>query len=99
MSAVIGFVLGLVVGYIGAYLQHNDERRAELIPIPVYFDETPQTFYCGAASCGSGLRSVRRYVDVCLSRLISSGLRCLGRLALPRLAEWRTCKLRRSRTW
>ena len=28
------------------------ERKAELVPIPVYFDETPQTFNCGAASCG-----------------------------------------------
>ena len=28
------------------------KRRAELIPIPVYFDETPQTFNCGVASCG-----------------------------------------------
>ena len=28
------------------------ERTAELVPIPVYFDETPQTFNCGAASCG-----------------------------------------------
>ena len=28
------------------------EREAELIPIPVYFDETPQIFNCGAASCG-----------------------------------------------
>jgi len=33
MSAVIGFILGLVVGYIGAYLQHNPERRAELIAL------------------------------------------------------------------
>jgi gamma-glutamyltranspeptidase / glutathione hydrolase len=28
------------------------KRKAELIPIPVYFDETPQTFNCGVASCG-----------------------------------------------
>ncbi len=28
------------------------ERRAELVPIDVYFDEVPQTFNVGAASCG-----------------------------------------------
>src|SRR3954468_21162566 len=28
------------------------ERTAELDPISVYFDETPQIFNCGAASCG-----------------------------------------------
>ena len=28
------------------------ERRAELEPVDVYFDQTPQTFYIGAASCG-----------------------------------------------
>jgi len=28
------------------------ERRAELVPIEVYFDEVPQTFNVGAASCG-----------------------------------------------
>src|SRR3954447_9737191 len=41
------------------------ERQAELIPIPVYFDETPQIFNCGAASCGvpgnpAGLEHVHR---------------------------------------
>src|SRR4029453_7998013 len=28
------------------------ERSAELVPVPVYFDDTPQTFNVGAASCG-----------------------------------------------
>src|SRR5712691_1888494 len=28
------------------------ERRVELVPIEVYFDEVPQTFNVGAASCG-----------------------------------------------
>jgi gamma-glutamyltranspeptidase / glutathione hydrolase len=28
------------------------ERRSELVPIDVYFEETPQTFNIGAASCG-----------------------------------------------
>src|SRR4051812_2654662 len=43
------------------------ERKAELIPIPVYFDQTPQIFNCGAASCGvpgtaAGLEQVHRRV-------------------------------------
>jgi uncharacterized protein involved in exopolysaccharide biosynthesis len=33
MSVIIGFIAGLAVGYIGAYLQHNAERRAELIAL------------------------------------------------------------------
>ena len=50
------------------------ERRAELIPIPVYFDETPQTFNCGVASCGvpgtaAGLEHVwRRFGSIPLAR-------------------------------
>src|SRR3982751_4494726 len=41
------------------------ERAAELLPIPVYFDETPQIFNCGAASCGvpgnpAGIEQVHR---------------------------------------
>jgi gamma-glutamyltranspeptidase / glutathione hydrolase len=60
------------------------ERRAELIPIPVYFDETPQTFNCGVASCGvpgnpAGLEHLwRRFGSVPLSRLAEPGIR-LGR--------------------
>src|SRR6478609_11853194 len=34
-------------------LDHGTERRAELVPVPVHFDEeTVQTFYVGPASCG-----------------------------------------------
>jgi hypothetical protein len=33
MSYVVIFVAGLAVGYVGAYLQHNAERRAELIAL------------------------------------------------------------------
>jgi gamma-glutamyltranspeptidase / glutathione hydrolase len=60
------------------------EREAELIPIPVYFDETPQIFNCGAASCGvpgnpAGLEHVhRRFGSVPLPRLAEPGIE-LGR--------------------
>ena len=68
------------------------ERRAELIPIPVCFDETPQTFYCGAASCGVpgtaiGLEHVwRRFGRVPLGRLAEPGIR-LGREGVTLTAE------------
>src|SRR5437763_2405025 len=42
----------LVDFFVAAGGADGIERRAELLPIPVYFDETPQTFNCGAASCG-----------------------------------------------
>jgi gamma-glutamyltranspeptidase / glutathione hydrolase len=67
------------------------ERRAELIPIPVYFDETPQIFNCGAASCGvpgnpAGLEHVhRRFGSVPLTRLAEPGIE-LGRRGV-RLTE------------
>jgi gamma-glutamyltranspeptidase / glutathione hydrolase len=60
------------------------ERRAELVPIPVYFDETPQTFNCGAASCGVpgnpvGIEQMHeRFGSVPMSRLAEPGIR-LGR--------------------
>jgi gamma-glutamyltranspeptidase/glutathione hydrolase len=53
------------------------ERRAELVPIPVYFSpESPQVFNVGAASCGvpgaaAGLaEALRRYGSVPLSDLV-----------------------------
>jgi len=60
------------------------ERKAELIPIPVYFDETPQTFNCGAASCGvpgnpAGIEHVwERFGSVPLERLAGPGIK-IGR--------------------
>src|SRR3954463_4361783 len=60
------------------------ERQAELIPIPVYFDETPQIFNCGAASCGvpgnpAGLEHVwKRWGSLPLARLAEPGIE-LGR--------------------
>jgi len=52
------------------------ERRAELEPIDVYFDQTPQTFYVGAASCGvpgtaAGLdHALRRFGTAPLGELV-----------------------------
>jgi gamma-glutamyltranspeptidase / glutathione hydrolase len=60
------------------------ERQAELIPIPVYFDGTPQIFNCGAASCGvpgnpAGLEQIhRRFGSVPIARLAEPGIE-LGR--------------------
>jgi gamma-glutamyltranspeptidase / glutathione hydrolase len=60
------------------------ERKAELIPIPVYFDETPQIFNCGAASCGvpgnpAGIERMHgRFGSMPLARLADPGI-ALGR--------------------
>jgi len=60
------------------------ERKADLIPIPVYFDGTPQIFNCGAASCGvpgnpAGIEQVhRRFGSVPMTRLAEPGIE-LGR--------------------
>ncbi len=57
------------------------ERGAELVPVPVYFDETPQTFNVGAPSCGvpgnpAGLeRAVERFGSMPISDLIVDGVR------------------------
>ena len=67
------------------------ERKAELIPIPVYFDQTPQIFNCGAASCGvpgnaAGLEHVhRRFGSMPIARLAEPGIE-LGRKGV-RLTE------------
>jgi gamma-glutamyltranspeptidase / glutathione hydrolase len=71
------------------------ERTAELVPIPVYFDETPQIFNCGAASCGvpgtaAGLEHVwRRFGSLPLERLAEPGIE-LGRegVTLTKAAEY-----------
>jgi gamma-glutamyltranspeptidase/glutathione hydrolase len=71
------------------------ERTAELVPIPVYFDETPQIFNCGAASCGvpgtaAGLEHVwRRFGSLPLERLAEPGIK-LGRegVTLTKAAEY-----------
>jgi gamma-glutamyltranspeptidase/glutathione hydrolase len=71
------------------------ERRAELVPISVFFDETPQIFNTGAASCGvpgnpAGIEYVhRRFGSVPLSRLCEPGIN-LGRqgVRLTRATEY-----------
>jgi gamma-glutamyltranspeptidase / glutathione hydrolase len=56
------------------------ERQAELVPVDVYFDETPQTFNVGAASCGvpgtaAGLAHVLgRYGTVALGELVKPAI-------------------------
>src|SRR5262245_30999564 len=63
------------------------EHTAELIPIPVYFDGTPQIFNCGAASCGvpgnpAGIEHVhRRFGSVPMERLAEPGV-ALGRMGV-----------------
>ncbi len=42
----------LIDFFVAAPGKDGTERGAELVPVPVYFDETPQTFNVGAASCG-----------------------------------------------
>ena len=81
--------------FVAAGGADGTERKAELIPIPVYFDETPQTFNCGAASCGvpgnpAGIEHVwERFGSVPLSRLAAPGIR-LGRegVTLTKAAEY-----------
>jgi gamma-glutamyltranspeptidase / glutathione hydrolase len=56
------------------------ERRAELEPVDVYFDETPQTFNVGAASCGvpgtaAGLtRALERFGTAPLGDLVKPAI-------------------------
>lgn len=74
----------LVDFFVAAGGADGVERGSELVPIPVYFDETPQTFSCGAASCGvpgnpAGLEHVtRRFGSMPRSRLAEPGIK-LGR--------------------
>jgi gamma-glutamyltranspeptidase / glutathione hydrolase len=60
----------------------GDERRAELVPVPVYFTpESPQVFHIGAASCGvpgtpAGLEAaLRRFGSVPLAELTARAAR------------------------
>jgi gamma-glutamyltranspeptidase / glutathione hydrolase len=74
----------LVDFFVAAGGADGIERTAELVPIPVYFDETPQIFSCGAASCGvpgnpAGLEHVHsRFGSLPLARLAEPGIE-LGR--------------------
>ena len=85
----------LVDFFVAAGGADGVEREAELIPIPVYFDETPQTFNCGAASCGvpgtaAGLEHIhQRFASLPMSRLAQPGIK-LGRegVTLTKEAEY-----------
>jgi gamma-glutamyltranspeptidase/glutathione hydrolase len=74
----------LVDFFVAAGGADGAERTAELVPIPVYFDETPQIFNCGVASCGvpgnpAGLEHVwERFGSVPMKRLAEPGIE-LGR--------------------
>ena len=76
---------GVVVDFfVGAGGSDGFERSEELVPVPVYFDETSQTFNAGAASCGvpgnaAGLAlAAERYGSMPLSELAKPGI-ALGR--------------------
>ena len=70
----------LVDFFVAAGGADGTERGAELVPIPVYFDETPQTFNVGAASCGvpgnpAGLEHAhQRFGSLPLSELVGAGV-------------------------
>jgi gamma-glutamyltranspeptidase/glutathione hydrolase len=52
--------------------QEGDGRRAELVPVSVVFDETPQVFNIGAASCG--VPGTPAGLDAALSRFGSMSM-------------------------
>ena len=91
----------LVDFFVAAGGADGIERRSELVPIPVYFDETPQTFNCGAASCGvpgnpAGLEhATRRFGSMSLSRLAEPGIK-LGREGVRLTAAGRPAQVKRS---
>jgi gamma-glutamyltranspeptidase/glutathione hydrolase len=85
----------LIDFFVAAGGEDGAKRTAELVPIPVYFDGTPQTFNCGAASCGvpgnpAGLEHVwKRFGSLPLDRLAEPGI-ALGRegVTLTKGAEY-----------
>src|SRR3954453_24095319 len=78
----------LIDFFVAAGGADQAERTAELVPINVYFDEPPQIFNGGAASCGvlgnpAGLEDVwKRFGSVPLERLAQPGIE-LGREGAP----------------
>src|SRR5829696_1536984 len=79
----------LIDFFVAAPGRDGIERRAELVPVPVYFDaETTQTFYVGPASCGvpgtaAGLeQALRDYGSAALADLVGPGVR-LAREGAP----------------
>jgi gamma-glutamyltranspeptidase / glutathione hydrolase len=83
----------LIDFFVAAPGKDGAERSAELVPVPVYFDEeTVQTFYVGPASCGVpgtavGLeRALRRFGSAPLADLTAPAAR-LAREGAPVNAE------------
>lgn len=83
----------LIDFFVAAPGKDGIERRAELVGVPVHFDEeTIQTFYVGPASCGvpgtaAGLaRALERFGSVPLGELTGPGIR-LAREGAPVNAE------------
>ncbi len=79
----------LVDFFVAAPGRDGIERRAELVPVPVHFDEeTTQTFFVGPASCGvpgtaAGLVHVLgRFGSAPLADLVGAGIR-LAREGAP----------------
>ena len=83
----------LIDFFVAAPGRDGIERRAELVPVPVHFDEeTVQTFYVGPASCGvpgtaAGIeQALGRFGSVPLSDLAGPAVR-LAREGAPVNAE------------
>ncbi len=79
----------LIDFFVAAPGRDGIERRAELVPVPVHFDEeTTQTFFVGPASCGvpgtaAGLVHVlERFGSAPLADLVGAGIR-LAREGAP----------------
>ncbi len=71
----------LIDFFVAAPGLDKTERRAELVPVPVHFDEeTVQTFYVGPASCGvpgtaAGLElALKRFGSAPLAELVKPGI-------------------------
>ena len=70
----------LIDFFVAAPGSEGRERAEELVPIQVYFDETPQTFNVGSASCGvpgtaAGLAlAAERFGTMPISDLIGPGV-------------------------
>ena len=77
-----GSATTLIDFFVAAPGKDGIERRAELVPVPVHFDEeTVQTFYVGPASCGvpgtaAGLeQALGRFGSASLGDLVGPGAR------------------------
>jgi gamma-glutamyltranspeptidase/glutathione hydrolase len=82
----------LIDFFVAAPGKDGTERGAELVPVPVYFDDTPQTFNVGAASCGvpgtpAGLaHALERFGSAPLADLVGPAVK-LAREGAPLNAE------------